>query len=131
MHTGVYPDGVIRLFRADSAYLPCKSVHEQYHVTGRVSWTDNDMLHYDSPTFARYLLRNNRYAELFATELSEANTPINFKTHFHYLISKPAKDFINLFIKNAGFKDGYAGFIFSLFSALTWSKAFLKYKSQK
>ena len=35
---GVYPDGVIRLIRNGKAYLPCKDVHEQMVVEGRVGW---------------------------------------------------------------------------------------------
>src|SRR5581483_1412425 len=53
-HGGVYPDGVIRLFRKGKAYLPCKDVHEQMVVKGKVGWLQNDLYHYDSPTFARY-----------------------------------------------------------------------------
>ena len=48
---GVYPDGVIRLFKKGKAYLPCKDVHEQYVVEGRVGWLRNDLMHWDSPTF--------------------------------------------------------------------------------
>ncbi len=66
---GVYPDGVIRLVRNGKAHLPAKDVHEQMEVAGKVGWLQNDLLHKDSPTFARYLIRNSRYINLIAKDL--------------------------------------------------------------
>jgi (heptosyl)LPS beta-1,4-glucosyltransferase len=74
---GVYPDGVIRLIRKGKAYLPCKSVHEQFVVEGQVGWLQNDLYHMDSPTFERYMTRNNRYIDLLAAELKEQNVNKN------------------------------------------------------
>lgn len=127
MHAGVYPDGVIRLFQNNKAKLPCKSVHEQYDVSGRVSWTNNDLLHFDSPTFQRYLERNNRYSSLFATELEEQKEDLNIPTALRYLFLKPLRIFISLYIRHSGYKDGFAGLVFSFYSGLTWANAYVKY----
>src|SRR3990167_2828658 len=65
---GVYPDGVIRLVKKNKAFFPCKSVHEQIVVKGKVGWLQNDLLHLDSPTFKRYLEKNSRYINLIVDE---------------------------------------------------------------
>ena len=43
-HGGVYPDGVIRLFRKGKAHLPCHDVHELMKVDGRVGWLQYPLL---------------------------------------------------------------------------------------
>lgn len=126
-YTGVYPDGAIRLFKKGSAYYPAKSVHEQIVVTGRVDWLEHDLLHYDSPTFHKYLMRANRYTTLTATELKKQHKPISLLQTLNYLLIKPVTTFLQLFIRHKGYKDGMSGFIFSLFSGLHFAIAYLKY----
>lgn len=126
-HTGMYPDGVIRLFKNGKARLPCKSVHEQYELDGKVGWLANDMIHYDSPTFERYLARNNRYSSLFAKDLEETKVPITAWNALYYAILRPKMIFWNLFLRHGGYKDGIPGLVFSFYSGLTWTSAWLKY----
>jgi glycosyltransferase involved in cell wall biosynthesis len=125
---GVYPDGVIRLIRKGKAYLPCKDVHEQMAVNGRVGWLENDLYHVDSPTFGRYLQRNSRYIELIAQELARDTRNNNPKTQIDYMFIKPASWFFLTFVRHKGVLDGYQGFLFSLFSALRFPRAYLRYK---
>lgn len=126
-HGGVYPDGVIRLVKRGKAYFPQQSVHEQIVVDGRVAWLENDLLHYDSPTFAKYLHRANRYTSLTATKLSQQKLSINPITFIEYIIIKPIYTFTNMYIRHKGFLDGFPGFIFALFSGLHFSIAYMKY----
>lgn len=128
-HTGVYPDGVIRLFKKSKANYPAKSVHEQLAVNGRVDWLENDLIHYDSPTFDKYLTRANRYTTLTAQELAKNNTPINWKNSLLYLVWKPKTTFLNLYIRHKGFLDGFPGFVFSIMSGFHWTIAWMKYWS--
>jgi (heptosyl)LPS beta-1,4-glucosyltransferase len=125
---GVYPDGVIRLIRKDMAYLPCKDVHEQMAVKGRTGWLANDLYHIDSPTFARYLQRNSRYIDLIAKELADDKKNNNPQVQFQYMVIKPVSWFLLTFIRHKGVLDGYQGFIFSLFSALRFPRAYIRSK---
>ncbi len=131
MHGGVYPDGVVRLFRNGKAYLPCKDVHEQYVVDGRVGWLENNLLHYDSPTFNKYITRNNRYTSLMATQFRESHLGKNPFTAFSYLIVKPIHWFLLTFIRHKGFLDSWQGFVFSFFSSLRFAIAYVKYITNK
>lgn len=81
---GVYPDGVIRLVKKGKAYFPCKSVHEQIVVKGRVGWLANPLLHYDSPTFSRYLKRNSRYIDLIVQDLKKQKVKKNLWQFLNY-----------------------------------------------
>ncbi len=127
IHAGVYPDGVIRLFKKGKAYLPCKSVHEQMVIDGKVSWLNGDLLHYDSPTLKRYLMRLNRYTDLHADELKEKKVTKSIFGFIQYTIYKPLYTFLNLFFRHKGFLDGVNGFLWSFFSALHFPIAYFKY----
>jgi glycosyltransferase involved in cell wall biosynthesis len=124
---GVYPDGVIRLFKKGKAYLPCKSVHEQYVVLGKVGWLTNNLLHFDSPTFSKYIKRNNRYTDLIAKEIKEKKAGLSPIFAADYLIVKPIWWFLFTFIRHKGFLDLWQGFVFSFFSSLRFPISYFKY----
>lgn len=124
---GVYPDGVIRLFKKGKAYLPCKNVHEQMVVEGQVGWFSNNLLHMADSTFKRYLMRNNRYINLLAEDLKKNKIRKNILQFINYIFIKPLWWFLLTQIRHKGILDGYQGIIFSFFSALRFPKAYLKY----
>lgn len=121
---GVYPDGVIRLFKNKKAYLPAKDVHEQMVVEGRVGWLQNDLIHYDSKTFSRYLKRNSRYIDLIVADLKNKHQKPNF---FDYVIFKPVYWFLMTSLRNKGILDGFQGLTFSFFSALRFPRAYWRF----
>lgn len=124
---GVYPDGVIRLFKKGKAYLPCKSVHEQMVVLGRVGWVQNPLLHYDAPNFQRYLEKNSRYIDLYVSEFKRDKLKKNLNTFIQYMLIRPFWWFTKAQILNKGILDGFEGIVFSFFSALSFPRAYLKY----
>lgn len=124
---GVYPDGVIRLVKKGKAKFPCKSVHEQIEVSGRVGWLQNPLLHIDSPTFSRYLKRNSRYIDLIVDELKKSKSSKNLRQFINYLFVKPISWFLMTQIRHKGILDGYQGIIFSFFSALRFPRAYFRY----
>lgn len=126
-HGGVYPDGVIRLVKKDRAYFPCKSVHEQMIVSGRVGWLEHDILHLDSPTFKRYMERNLRYIKLMAAELRRDHVGKNIFQLLNYCVVKPTLWFFVTQIRHKGVLDGFPGIIFSFFSALRFPRAYIRY----
>lgn len=124
---GVYPDGVIRLFKKDEAYLPCKDVHEQMVVKGRVGWLENDLYHIDSPNFNRYLKRNSRYIDLIVSEMKKEKVKKNISSFINYCIYKPLNWFLMTQIRHKGVLDGPQGIVFSFFSALRFPRAYIRY----
>jgi glycosyltransferase involved in cell wall biosynthesis len=127
MHSGVYPDGVIRLVRNGRAYWPCKDVHETMVVDGGVSWLMEPMIHMADPTFQRYLERANRYTSLSADNYQRAGVGKNLLTSINYLLIKPATTFFLLFFRHKGILDGFSGFVWALMSGLHYPIAYMKY----
>lgn len=129
---GQYPDPVIRLFKKGKARLPEKSVHEQMAVEGKVGWLKNDLIHWATPKFSRYWLRENRYSSLEAEELAKKElnllNPFNW---LNYLVIKPGFTLFNIFIFHKGFVDVWQGFIFAFFSGFHFKWAFFKYLKAK
>ena len=124
---GVYPDGVIRLFKKGKAWFPCQNVHEQITVKGKVGWLQNNLIHLADPTFKRYLERNSRYIDLIADELKKNKTPKNLRQSITYFLIKPLHWFFLTQIRHKGILDGYQGVIFSFFSALRFPRSYFRY----
>ena len=127
IHGGVYPDGVIRLVKRDKAKFPCRTVHEQIEIKGKTTWLENNLIHYDSPTFTRYLDRADRYASLTAGELHMKKIRVNLLNHFYYFLMKPSQVFLTLYFRHKGFLDGFPGFVWALFSGFHYPLAYIKY----
>ena len=124
---GVYPDGVIRLVKKNQAHFPCKDVHEQIVIQGKVGWLKNDLVHYADPTFKRYLERNSKYIDLIAKELKKNNIKKGPKQFISYFIIKPIYWFFLTQIRHKGILDGWQGVVFSFFSALRFPRGYLRY----
>jgi glycosyltransferase involved in cell wall biosynthesis len=124
---GQYPDPVIRLFQKGVGKFPCKSVHEQIAITGRVGLLEHDLLHYTAKTFSRYLLNSNRYTSLTAHEFQKENVGLSFPARIHFIFVKPLFTFLKLYIRHKGFLDGFPGFVFAFFSGLHIFTSYIKY----
>ena len=124
---GQYPDPVIRFFKNNKGWLPCKSVHEQVEINGKISSLKNDLLHYADYSFSRYIERNNRYTTLIAQELIDQDFKINFLSILNYFLVKPIHWFLLTYFRHKGFVDGFPGFIFCYFSSLRFPIAFIKF----
>lgn len=124
---GVYPDGVVRLVKKEKAYFPCKSVHEQIEIEGKVGWLQNDLLHFADPTFNRYMIRNSRYINLIVDELRNEKINKDIRQFINYMIIKPIYWFILTQVRHKGILDGIQGIIFSFFSALRFPRAYWRY----
>lgn len=123
---GVYPDATIRLYRRGFASLPCKNVHEQADIIGKIGHLKSDLFHYSDPTFSRYLLRNDRYTSLLAQELLDKQVKINALNFINYFIYKPISWFILAYLLHRGYVDGFPGFVFAWYSSLRFPIAYIK-----
>ncbi|OGG21092.1 hypothetical protein A3E72_05455 [Candidatus Gottesmanbacteria bacterium RIFCSPHIGHO2_12_FULL_43_26] len=128
---GQYPDYTLRLYRRGKGMLPAKNVHEQAVVSGKTASLKNDLLHYSYPDFAHYLEHFNRYTDFLAEELEEQKASLTLAGAIDYLILKPKLWFIKTYFRHKGYADGLPGFTFSLFSALRYPVAYIKYWEKK
>ena len=117
---------MIRLIKNGKARFPAKSVHEQIEVDGKVGWLVNDLLHYDSQTFSKYIVRANRYTSLTALRLVDEGVGLSWFNDMKYLLIKPMTTFLSLYYRHRGYRDGFPGFVWALFSGLHHSLAYMK-----
>ncbi len=123
---GVYPDPTLRLYRHGMGKLPCKDVHEQAVVSGPVSTLENDLLHYADPNFSRYLMRNDRYTSLLASDFKKSGLKTGVLSFINYFIFKPIYWFFLAYFRHKGFVDGFPGFVFAWYSSLRFPLAYIK-----
>lgn len=124
---GAYPDSVIRLFRKGKGHLPQISVHEQVKVEGAIGRLQNNILHLADPNFARYLMRANRYTAQTAEAIAKINPGFDLLTIIKCTIAKPLFTFLQIYFRHRGYADGFAGFVWALFSAAHHFLAYVKY----
>ncbi len=131
MKGGQYPDYTLRLYRNGKGRLPQKDVHEQAEVDGKVGYLSSALLHYPYKSFSHYLRKWNLYNNLLATQIKEEQEKKNIFEKllyaFAYLVAKPGHWFLTTYFRHKGFMDSWQGFTFSLFSALRFPAAYLKY----
>lgn len=124
---GQYPDYTLRLYRRGKGRLPAKDVHEQAEVSGKVGFLRHDLIHIRDKDFATYFDRFNRYTDLIANQLGEKHTAKNTASFINYVFVKPVWWFLKAYVRHKGFMDGFAGFVFALFSSLRFPVSYLKY----
>lgn len=129
MKGGQYPDYTVRLYKKGKGKLPQKDVHEQAVIEGKVGYLNEALLHYPYENFTAYLHKWRRYNALFAKEIKDQRKnsgPIKLVLQgVEYLIARPGHWFVTTYGRHKGFMDGWAGFVFSLFSALRFPASFL------
>lgn len=121
-HCSWYPDKKIRLFNKDAAYWSGSLVHEAIKfINGHtVIHLKGDILHYSYYTIADHVAQANKYTDLTARKAFDEKKKA---TVLHVLVS-PIVKFLRDYFFNAGFLDGYYGFVICRISAFA---TFLKY----
>ncbi len=125
---GQYPNYLIRLVRRDFAYFPCKSVHEQIVVKGKLGYLVQPLKHYSFPTLAESWQKADRYAGLTAQEYYDANKgKLNLGLVFRATMLSGIGTFLSLLLRHKGFIDGLPGFLFAVLSGLHFPLSIVKY----
>lgn len=113
LHSGWYPDYILRLFRRSSGRFTDDWVHEKVEVNGSIGRLEGHLLHYTNPNLSQYLSKLNRYTSLSARQLSKRGA----RFHVYFLLAKPTATFFSIYILKRGFLDGVQGLILALLSA--------------
>ncbi|HBZ01715.1 MAG TPA: hypothetical protein DEO84_10395 [candidate division Zixibacteria bacterium] len=119
-HSGWYPEYVLRLIKKGTGKFSERLVHENIRLDCPTGKLDGLLYHYSYRDLDSYLEKMNVYSTLNSQELYRSGKSIHF---FDMLIHPPAT-FIKMYILNAGFLDGYHGF---LLAGLSSFNVFTKY----
>lgn len=128
---GQYPDRVIRLFRRGKGKFPKKSVHEQIEISGSLGHLRNPLDHYSYVSVSQYWKKSSSYIKLTAEELVTERNHRSIGVALSYLVIRPTMTFLALYIRHKGFMDGWRGFVYALFSAMHFPKAYLVSRQKK
>ncbi|MCK5125463.1 MAG: glycosyltransferase family 2 protein [candidate division Zixibacteria bacterium] len=128
LHSGWYPDYVLRLFNKGEGCFTEALVHEKVEVKGKVGKLNNQLLHYSYPTIEDYTRKLDIYSSLGAEELYKKGK--NISTLKAAL--KPPCAFLRKYIFQKGWKDGWEGFLIAYLTStgtlLKYAKLRLKYR---
>ena len=124
---GAYPDPVIRLFLRGRGKFPCKDVHEQIDIDGKVGVLSNYLIHRPYKTFQDYLIKAERYTDLTSEQYAQDKIPVTLINSIKFIVLKPIYIFFNIYFRHLGFMDGWRGFVWAFFSGLHPAYAYLKY----
>lgn len=128
---GQYPDYTLRLYRRGKGHLPQKDVHEQAEVTGKTAYLTHPLLHYSDTNLKRYFLRQDRYTDLLAAQLSEKTQSFKLTDFLAYNFLKPWYWFLSAYVRHKGFVDSWQGFLFAFLSALRFPLTYYKFLKLK
>jgi len=120
LHSGWYPDYVLRLFRRSAGRFTSALVHEEVEVTGMTGRLHNPLMHYSYPTLENYLHKMDQYSTLGAEDLYRAGKEFSP----YCLMVKPLVSFLRKLVLQRGWRDGWEGF---LIACLTSTGTLLKY----
>jgi glycosyltransferase involved in cell wall biosynthesis len=113
LHSGWYPDYLIRLFRRNRGRFTSERVHEKVEVDGKLAKLDGHILHYTDPDIEHYLNKLNRYTTLSADILQGQGRRFRVSN----VILRPPATFFKMYLLNSGWRDGVPGLLLALLSS--------------
>lgn len=120
-HGGWYPDWQPRLYRTKGARYEAP-VHEVLVVKGSRGRLEANVEHQAYDSIDQYLAKLNHYTTFEADVLDRAGKRFSLV----YFLGRPFKEFWMRFVVAQGFRDGPAGLIIALFSAVYRAVAIAK-----
>jgi glycosyltransferase involved in cell wall biosynthesis len=113
-HSGIYPDYQTRLFRRDRAKWCEREVHAQIVVKGQVGTLNHHILHYGMPNISKQLRNLDRYTRYEADEMLKKGVRFSW----YRLTIRPWVVFIQRYLVQRGFVEGWRGFIICVYLAV-------------
>jgi glycosyltransferase involved in cell wall biosynthesis len=127
-HSGWYPEFKIRIFpKAGSEWQG--SIHETLRLpAGKVGRAAGNLLHYSYPTVESHLLKIVKYADLAVEKDIAARKKYTLVNHG---LVKPMFVFVRKYFFQAGFMDGFYGFVIALNSAYERFLRYTKFRKKR
>ncbi len=113
LHSGWYPDRVLRLFRRGGARFSDDVVHERLLADGPVGHLRNDLLHASFPHLESVLDKVNRYSSAGAQRMQAAGK----RGSIARAVASGLWAFFRTYVLQRGFLDGRMGFLLAVSNA--------------
>ena len=111
---GNFPDYQTRLFRRGKARWNEREVHAHMEVNGNSPTLRHCFLHNNMPHLSKELRNLDRYTRYEADEMRKQSR--NFR--WHYVVVRPWLVFFHRYVWLQGFRDGWRGFFYSVYTAI-------------
>lgn len=110
LHSGWYPDRVVRLFRRDAARFSDDLVHERVIADGTVGRLSGDLLHESMSDLESALVKLDRYSSAGARDLQRRGARASLAS----ALGHGAWAFFRTYVLRRGFLDGALGFVLAV-----------------
>jgi glycosyltransferase involved in cell wall biosynthesis len=110
MHSGWYPDYLLRMFRPEAVEIRGTLPHEEIHPQGKTEKLSGDIIHYPYRDLAEHLSKINAYTQTAAGELAARGVSGSLFKGLSHGIGK----FLRQYVLKLGFLDGKAGFLLAV-----------------
>jgi glycosyltransferase involved in cell wall biosynthesis len=128
--SGQYPDYQIRLFKRKNLKKWIGVVHETPIFNGSLGHLKEPMLHFKKMTISQMIEKTNKWSEMEAQLMIDANHPPMNGFRF---FTAGAREFIKRFIKEKAFLDGKEGIVYGIYQIysklISYSKLWEKQQS--
>jgi glycosyltransferase involved in cell wall biosynthesis len=112
-HGSWYPDRKVRLFDRRRARWAGRDPHDHVEVSGSVGTLASDLLHAPYRSFADHLATVDRYT----TTMAEGLHADGRRARWADLVFRPPWRFFRFYVVEAGFLDGWRGFVLATLAA--------------
>ncbi len=118
-YCGWYPDLNLRLFRKSRGRFRERAVHEKVELQGKTAKLKNPLIHETYRSLSDFFQRVDRYSSLAAREMHREGRRYRLMD----VLLRPPFTFLQMYILQAGFLEGYSGFLLSvLYSFYNFAK---------
>ncbi len=117
-------DTQLRLFRKEAVRVADASVHESYHVEGRVESLSAPLHHYAHPTLAESVQRLNRYTSLEARDRASRR-----RVRALDPLVLPTGVFFKYYVAKGCWRAGVEGFLLAAITAMYKAVLYVKIRS--
>ncbi|UCD15181.1 MAG: glycosyltransferase family 2 protein [Candidatus Omnitrophota bacterium] len=128
---GQYPAPQLKLFCKDKFRWEQVQVHPRAFLDGACGHLKNPLLHYTYKNFADFLRKLNNQTTLEAMKWIEVYKAdpkkANYKMNLLHALWRCWDRFIRAFLVKRGFRDGFIGFMVSVFASLYQIVSYAKY----
>lgn len=111
-HSGQYPDYQKRLFKRSALKKWTGIVHEEPVYDGEMGHLKNPMIHHKNMTLSEMVEKTNKWSEIEAKLMFEANHPPMNGFRF---FTAGFREFVKRFLKEKAFLDGKEGVIYGIY----------------
>ncbi len=126
-HGGWYPSAQLKLFQKEYFSWEEVEVHPRAFLKGPSRTLNADLIHYSYKDFEDFLNKMNKQTTLEATKLTKSEKGMRLGRAIRRTIDR----FLRMFLRKKAYKDGFTGFMLSIFAGLYQIISYAKYREMK